>query len=135
MENLRVSVRLWIALGVMCVGVLAIGLWGALHARDTMFDDRKEELKNIVTGAVGVVDHDNALAAAGKLSVAVAQKAALESLRPMHHAGSGGYMIVLDEHAMMVVNGVRPDLESHHFFKEGPTSLNGRAKGICTRLT
>ena len=119
MENLRVRVRLWIALGVMCIGVLAIGLWGALHARDSMLDDRKEELKSIITAAAGVVDHDNALAAAGKLSVQDAQKAALDSLRAMHYAGSGGYMVVLDGHAMMVVNGVRPNLEGHHSFQEG----------------
>jgi methyl-accepting chemotaxis protein len=130
MENLRVSVRLWIALGVMCVGVLAIGLWGALHARDTMLDDRKEELKNIITAAAGVVDHDHALAAAGKLSADDAQKAALDSLRAMHYAGSGGYLIVLDAHAKVLMHGVRSDLEGkdmsgftdnegHHVFQEG----------------
>jgi len=119
MENLRVSVRLWIALGLMCIGVLAIGLWGALHARDTMLDDRKEELKNIVAAAAGVVDRNNALAAAGKLSVADAQKVSLDTLRVMHYAGSGGYLLVLDGHGMIVMHGVRPDLEGHRVFKEG----------------
>ena len=119
MENLRVSVRLWIAMGVMCMGVLAIGLWGALRARDTMLNDRKEELKSVIAAAAGVVDHNNALAASGKLSVADAQKAALDNLRAMHYAGSGGYLIVLDAHAMIVMHGVRAELEGHRVFKEG----------------
>ena len=119
MENLRVSVRLWMALGIMCIGVLAIGLWGALHARDTTLDDRKEELKNIIAAAAGVADHNTALAAAGKLPVADAQKAALDNLRAMHYAGSGGYLIVLDAHGMIVMHGARAELEGHRVFKEG----------------
>jgi len=124
MENLRVSVRLWIALGVMCVGVLAIGLWGALHARESMLDDRKEELKNIITAAAGIVDHDNALVAAGKLSIDDAQKAALDSLRAMHYAGSGGYLIVLDPHSKVLMHGVRADLEGKDM--SGFTDNEGR---------
>ncbi|NMM04424.1 hypothetical protein HHL24_42130 [Paraburkholderia sp. RP-4-7] len=119
MENLRVSVRLWIALGMMCIGVLAMSVWGALHTRETMLDDRREELKNIIAAAAGVVDHNNALAAAGKLSVADAQRAALDSLRAMHYAGSGGYLLVLDADAMILMHGALTDLEGHRVFKEG----------------
>jgi methyl-accepting chemotaxis protein len=129
MENLRVSVRLWIALGVMCIGVLAIGLWGALHARTLHARRSQGELKNIITAATGIVDHDNTLEAAGKLSDQDAQKAALDSLRAMHYAGSGGYMIVLDAHAMTLVNGVRPDFEGHHPFKEGADFAQQRNEG------
>ena len=119
MEKFRVSVRLWIALGTMCIGVLAIGLWGALHARDTMLDDRKAELKNVIAAAIGVVDHNNALSAAGRLSVADAQKTALDNLRAMRYAGSGGYLLVLDAHAMIVMHAVRADEEGRDSFKEG----------------
>ncbi|MBK5123989.1 cache domain-containing protein [Burkholderia sp. R-69980] len=130
MENLRVSVRLWIALGLMCIGVLAIGLWGALHARDTMLDDRKEELKNIVAAAAGVVDRNNALAAGGKLEVADAQKMSLDALRVMHYAGSGGYLIVLDARGMIVMHGVREDLEGHRVFKEGANLAQRKNSGF-----
>jgi len=111
MENLRVSVRLWIALAVMCCGIVAIGAWGAFHTRNTMIEDREAELKNIVSVATGVVDQNNALAAAGKLSADDAQRNALTSLRSMHYDGSGGYLIVLDAHAKVLMHGVRPDIE------------------------
>ena len=135
MEKLRVSVRLWIALGMMCIGVLAIGLWGALHARDAMLDDRKEELKNIIAAAAGVVDHNHALAAAGKLPLAEAQKAALDSLRGMRYAGSGGYLFVLDAHAMIVMHAVRADEEGHSSFKDGAELAQRQNEGYVDLIS
>ena len=129
MDKLRVSVRLWIALIMMCVGVLTIGVWGALHARSAMLDDRKEELKSIIAVATGVVERDEALAAAGKLSLADAQKAALERLRNMRYAGSGGYLLVLDAHATIIMHAVRPDEEGHSSFKEGADLAQQQGEG------
>jgi len=111
MDNLRVSVRLWIALAVMCCGIVAIGAWGAFNTRNTMIEDREAELKNIVSVATGVVEQNNALAAAGKMPTDEAQRNALTSLRSMHYDGSGGYLIVLDAHSKVLMHGVRPDIE------------------------
>jgi len=141
MEQLRVSVRLWIALGVMCLGILAIGIWGALHTRDTMIDGREAELKNIVAVAIGVVDQNNALVAAGKLSQEDAQRNSLNSLRAMHYDGTGGYLIVLDAHAKVLMHGVRADLEGkdmsgftdpdgHHVFQDGVDVAEKQSEGF-----
>jgi methyl-accepting chemotaxis protein len=129
MENLRVGVRLWIALGIMCVGVFSIALWGAIHARNAMLDDRKEELKNIVAVASGIVNRSNVLATTGKMSYEDAKMMALDSLRAMRYAGNGGYLVVLDTRATVLMHGIRPELdgkdmsdfsdgEGHHIFQD-----------------
>ena len=141
MENLRVSVRLWIALAVMCCGIVAIGAWGAFHTRNTMIEDREAELKNIVSVATGIVDQDNAQVAAGKLSLEDAQHNALASMRAMHYDGSGGYLIVLTAHSTVLMHGVRPDLEGkdmsgftdpsgHHIFQDGVDLAEKEGEGF-----
>ena len=34
MERFRLKVRLWLALAVMCMGILGIGLWGAYNRKN-----------------------------------------------------------------------------------------------------
>ncbi|HXZ10237.1 MAG TPA: methyl-accepting chemotaxis protein [Paraburkholderia sp.] len=130
MERLRLNVRLWLALGVMCMGIVAIGLWGAFKTRDTMIANREAELKSVVSAAYGVIERYNALAAAGTLPLAEAQRNALADLRVMRYDGAGGYLVILDPHALVLMHGVRGDLEGkdmsnfkdpagHRVFQEG----------------
>jgi methyl-accepting chemotaxis protein len=111
MERFRLNVRLWLALAIMCLGILAIGLWGAFKARDTMIAGREAELKSVVSVANGVLDRYNGLVASGTMPLADAQRNALADLRVMHYDGAGGYLVVEDAHAKVLMHGVRADLE------------------------
>jgi methyl-accepting chemotaxis protein len=82
MERFRLKVRLWLALAVMCMGILAIGLRGAFKTRDTMIADREGELKNVVSIAYSV------LATAGTMPLADAPRAATDDLRAMRYDGA-----------------------------------------------
>jgi methyl-accepting chemotaxis protein len=130
MERFRLKVRLWLALAVMCMGILAIGLWGAFKARDTMIADRQAELKSVVSVAHSVLDRYNGLAAAGTLPLADAQRAAMDDLRAMRYDGAGGYLVLEDSHARVLMHATRADLvgkdmtgvtdpDGRHVFKEG----------------
>jgi methyl-accepting chemotaxis protein len=88
MERFRLKVRLWLALAVMCMGILAIGLRGAFKTRDTMIADREGELKNVVSIAYSVLDRYNALATAGTMPLADAPRAATDDLRAMRYDGA-----------------------------------------------
>jgi methyl-accepting chemotaxis protein len=130
MERSRLKVRLWLALAVMCMGILAIGLWGAFKTRDTMIADREAELKNVVSIAYSVLDRYNALVAAGTMQPADAQRAAMDDLRAMRYDGAGGYLVLEDNHARVLMHATRADLvgkdmtngtdpDGRHVFKEG----------------
>ncbi|MBB5504701.1 methyl-accepting chemotaxis protein [Paraburkholderia atlantica] len=130
MERFRLKVRLWLALAVMCMGILAIGLWGAYKTRDTMIADREDELKNVVSIAYSVLDRYNALATAGTMPLADAQRAAMDDLRAMRYDGAGGYLVLEDSRAHVLMHATRADLvgkdmstvtdpDGRHVFKEG----------------
>jgi methyl-accepting chemotaxis protein len=140
MERFRLKVRLWLALAVMCMGILAIGLWGAFKTRDTMIADRQAELKSVISVAYSVLDRYNALAAAGTMPLADAQRAAMGDLRAMRYDGAGGYLVLEDSHARVLMHGTRSDLvgtdmtgvtdpDGRHVFKEGSeqTQRDGEA--------
>jgi methyl-accepting chemotaxis protein len=91
LERFRLKVRLWLALAVMCMGILAIGTWGAFKTRDTMIADRQAELKSVVSVAYSVLDRYNALAAAGTMPLGV-------------------YLVLEDSHARVLMHGTRSDL-------------------------
>ena len=124
MNQARLSSRLWLALTVMCIGIFAISGWGAYQARQSMLDGSRAEMKNIVSVAYGVVDHYQSLASAGKMPLEQAQRNALDDLRVMHYDGSGGYLIVIDPHAKVLMHGVRPDLDGKDM--SGFTDPQGR---------
>ena len=102
MERFRLKVRLWLALAVMCMGILAIGLWGAFKTRDTMIADRQAELKSVVSVAYSVLDRYNGLVAAGTMPLADAQRTAMADLRAMRYDGAGGYLVIEDAHARVL---------------------------------
>jgi methyl-accepting chemotaxis protein len=111
MERFRLKVRLWLAVGVMCIGILAIGLWGAFKTRDTMIADRQAELKSVVSIAYSVLDRYNGLVSAGTMPLADAQRDAMANLRAMRYGGIGGYLVLEDAHAKVLMHGIRADLE------------------------
>jgi methyl-accepting chemotaxis protein len=141
MERFRLKARLWLALAVMCMGILAIGLWGAFKTRDTMIADRQAELKSVVSVAYSVLDRYNGLAAAGTMSLADAQRTAMADLRAMRYDGAGGYLVIEDAHATVLMHGVRADLEGkdmsgftdpkgRHVFKDGSDLAEREGEGF-----
>jgi methyl-accepting chemotaxis protein len=111
MQRFKLSARLWIALAIMCTGVVAIGTWGAFKTRDTLVTLRETELRTVVGTAYSIVDRYGKLAEAGKISLADAKKNAAEDLRVMRYEGAGGYLVILDPHAVVIMHGVRPEME------------------------
>ena len=141
MERFRLKVRLWLALAVMCMGILAIGLWGGFKTRDTMIADRQAELKSVVSVAYSVLDRYNGLVAAGTMSLGDAQRTAMADLRAMRYDGAGGYLVLEDAHARVLMHGVRADLEGkdmsgftdpkgRHVFKDGSDLAQREGEGF-----
>ncbi len=141
MQRLKLSARLWVALAIMCAGVVAIGTWGAFKTRDTLVTLRQAELRTVVGTAYAIVDRYGALAEAGKMPVAEAKRSAAADLRVMRYEGAGGYLVILDPHAMVIMHAVRPQMEGkdmsnfkdpdgHRVFQEGADLAEQQGEGF-----
>ena len=141
MQRWKLSARLWIALAIMCAGVLAIGTWGAFKTRDTLVTLRQAELRTVVGTAYSIVERYGALAESGKISLADAKHNAAEDLRVMRYQGAGGYLVILDPHATVIMHAVRPEMEGkdmstfkdpdgHRVFQEGADLAEQHGEGF-----
>lgn len=114
MRNLRLKTRLRLLAGLILSGVIVIGLWGAWQTRETMIEDRRSELRDIVNIVYAVVDHYHLLCASGAMTEADAKRAALNDLRAMRYGGLGGYVVVLDMSGNVLMHPMHPDLEGRN---------------------
>lgn len=141
MQRLKLSARLWIALSVMCVGALAIGGWSAVKSRDMLVTLRKAEMRTVVGTAYSIVERYRALAEGGKMSLTDAKRNAAEDLRVMRYQGAGGYLVILDSQATVIMHAVRPELEGkdlsdfkdsdgHRVFREGVDLAERQGEGF-----
>jgi len=141
MQRWKLSARLWIALAILCAGVLAIGTWGAFKTRDTLITLRQAELRTVVGTAYSIVERYGALAESGKISLADAKHNAAEDLRVMRYQGAGGYLVILDPHATVIMHAVRPEMEGkdmsnfkdpdgHRVFQEGADLAEQQGEGF-----
>ena len=60
-ERMRVSTRLQALVALTLLGLLILCITALLQLRDSMLDDRKVKLRNLVDVAVGIVDHQHKL--------------------------------------------------------------------------
>ena len=111
MRNLRLQTRLWILAGLILAGVSVIGLWGAWQTRETMMEDRRSELRDIVSVAYAVIDRYHTLSVSGAMTEADAKRAALNDIRAMRYGGLGGYVVVLDMQGNVLAHPMHPELE------------------------
>jgi methyl-accepting chemotaxis protein len=101
--------KLWLSLVLVWLGLLGVGLWSAVETRSTMLDERKAGMVNLVDAAQGVVSGYYALAQAGKMSEADAQREALARLATMRY-GESGYLFVMDSKPVVLMHPTLPQM-------------------------
>jgi methyl-accepting chemotaxis protein len=101
--------KLWLSLVLVWLGLLGVGLWSAVETRSTMLDERKAGMVNLVDAAQGVVNGYYALAQAGKMSEADAQREALARLATMRY-GESGYLFVMDSKPVVLMHPTLPQM-------------------------
>ncbi|TXI76857.1 MAG: methyl-accepting chemotaxis protein [Dechloromonas sp.] len=107
---MRVSTRLQALVALTLLGLLILCITALLQLRDSMLDDRKVKLRNLVDVAVGIVDHQHKLVAAGKLDEASAKVAARDTLR-MLRFDKEDYFFGFDTSGTYVVHGTKAEWE------------------------
>ncbi|AJC14939.1 methyl-accepting chemotaxis protein [Pandoraea sputorum] len=110
MQRLSLKAKLWSAVGLMWVSLLAMAIWGAWAQRDTMLAERRAGLTHVVDAGLSLAKHYAARAERGEMSVADAQKAAREQIGAIRYDGEN-YFGILNSQRVIVLNSVNPKLE------------------------
>ncbi|WP_081884820.1 methyl-accepting chemotaxis protein [Paraburkholderia kururiensis] len=109
MSRMSLNRKLWLSLAFVWLGLLGVGLWSAVETRGTMLAERKAGMANLVDAAQGVVSGYYALAQAGKMSEADAQREALARLSTMRY-GDAGYVFVMDSKPVVLMHPTLPQM-------------------------
>ncbi len=95
--------KLLLALVVMWIGLLVLAAWSALNTRQNMISEREAGLKRVVETAEGILKSYAAEVAAGKTSLADAQKHALERIAAMRY-DNDNYIFVFDSKPVVLMH-------------------------------
>jgi len=95
---------------VSLLGLLALGVWSALHQRSQTYAERMDMLKSLVQTAHTEISHFQTLSGQGALSVTDAQQQAREAVRVMRFQGDN-YFFVYTEEGVTVLLPPTPQVE------------------------
>jgi methyl-accepting chemotaxis protein len=107
--RMTIKTKLMLALAVMWVGLLILAGWSAFNTRQTMLDERRAGLQHVVEAAEGILKSYAAEAAAGKITVAEAQKRALQQIAAMRY-DHGNYIFVFDSRPVVLMHPTSKDV-------------------------
>lgn len=110
LSRLTVSRRLAALVALALLSMLALLTTVMLTERSLLLRERAENVRQVVSGAHGIVSYYHLLATRGDLPEAVAQQRALEAVRSLRY-GDNEYFWVNDLQARMVMHPIRPELD------------------------
>jgi methyl-accepting chemotaxis protein len=110
LNNLAISVRLFLIVGVAIVGMLAVGMIGLLNLRQELLSDRKDAVRNLVESAYTTVDYYAGRVRQGELTPDQGKRAVLEALRHVRFDKTN-YFFVVDLDGVMQMHPTSPGLE------------------------
>ena len=70
----KLSTRMQLLVGLTLIGLLVLCVTALFQLKETMLDDRKEKVHNIVEVGLGIITHHHKLAAEGKMGEAEAKE-------------------------------------------------------------
>src|ERR1700735_5476663 len=110
MKNMTLNQKLGSLMAVLWLGLLAIGVFGAWQNRVSMVDDRREELRALVSEGYTATAHFASLAADKTITEDEAKKQALATIKSLRY-GTDGYLSVNDSHAVMLMHPIKPEMD------------------------
>jgi hypothetical protein len=87
-EEMKLSTRLGLIVGLAALGGLLLAVMGLSSLRSTMLEQRKESIRTVLTLAGQQVRYFQQLEQSGQLSRTEAQRRAMEALRSMRYEKS-----------------------------------------------
>ena len=108
--KLGIGGKIWSLVGLMVIGLVLLAAQGLYAMRESMVDDRRQELRQLVQSAASIVAAQQVRAAKGEIGEDEAKTLAKDALRMMRY-GKNDYFFVNDEQDNQIMHPLRPDLE------------------------
>ncbi|QCP48266.1 hypothetical protein FAZ95_03100 [Trinickia violacea] len=108
-SNISLKFKLWLALGLVWLGLISLGTYSAIDAHTRLLDERFAALDNILDVAVNIAGAYRAKAANGEMSPEDAQKATLTQWNLLRYRNNG-YVYAATMSQVSLVNPGRPEL-------------------------
>lgn len=109
MKEMKLSRKLGATIAVLWIGLVAVGVLGALQNRSSLLEDRRQQLVFVTAQGYSVVERFHTLSASGVLTEEEAKKRALEVISAMRYS-KDGYLAILNSSATMVMHPINPAL-------------------------
>ncbi|MBL8398816.1 MAG: methyl-accepting chemotaxis protein, partial [Candidatus Accumulibacter sp.] len=106
----RVALRIQLLVCLSLLGLLLVSAAALYQLRDTMIEDRKEKVKNLVEYAITQLRFYEEEARSGRMTVEQAQEMAKKAFRTARYNGSD-YFWINDFHPRSVVHPIKPEIE------------------------
>src|SRR5215471_13930573 len=113
LQKLTIGNKLLLIVAVFSTVLVGMTTFMLLDMRSGMLEDRKAKLRALVEAAVNTVDRYGDLAAAGKMPVEDAQKAALAALLAMNFDGKN-YFLIFNRSGILLMHPTRKDDIGHN---------------------
>jgi methyl-accepting chemotaxis protein len=109
-NRLTFQQKLWVPLICSLLCITVIFIVDAFHARDVRIEERSNDLRNIVDGALSIVKGYDAQVASGALSKEEAQTRAKAVIRSMRY-GSDGYLSINNSNAVVIMHPIKSEMD------------------------
>jgi methyl-accepting chemotaxis protein len=103
--------KLWLPLVLSLLCLAGISIYNAYQTRAMRLDERRTDLKHTAEIALGLVKTYGDRAAAGSMSVAEAQKRAMDSIRNLRY-GQDGYFQIVNSQPRVLMHPIRSEMNS-----------------------
>jgi methyl-accepting chemotaxis protein len=103
LRNVRITQKILaiVAFGILCVGLIAV--YGLIHVRQVMIDDRRAALRDIVDEAIGIVRYYEGEVAKGNLDEKTAKMQARSVVRGLRF-GQFGYVAIFGTDGLVLAH-------------------------------
>ena len=110
LSGLRVSTRIYVLIGLTLLGLLTLCVIALFQLKDSMMEDRKAKVRNLVEYAHTQLTYYEEQARSGKMPLEQAQALAKDSLRKARY-DEKEYFWINDFHPRTVMHPIKPELE------------------------
>jgi methyl-accepting chemotaxis protein len=105
-----IAAKIWALIGLMVVGLVVMTVAGLSSMHQTMLEDRRQMLKQVVDSATSIVTHYQDRAAKGELSEEEAKARASEALRAWRY-GKNDYVFINSYTNTSIMHPLRPEMQ------------------------
>ncbi|WP_417782779.1 methyl-accepting chemotaxis protein [Terasakiella pusilla] len=122
-KHLSMKLKVAILLGIMVVGLLTVTAMGLFTLRQTLLEDRKSEIKTVITSSISIAQAYQDQVTSGELTQEEAIKIYYDGINGLKFAGDIGYVFSYDDHGIVQAHGANPALTGKDL--SGVTDANG----------